>query len=281
MVKRMQECAVQSGCDCTDSNSARHSYLILRRAWIILFALPAVAFCVDFTFEIPPVPAAVDIGAQHVGITVSGEVSATPGPPGAGDQTFPLNLRADLGGLQSQLTPLAQQELNHSERCGERLSIQSATLVPAPAPAAGAADLALHLHFEKWICITAEGDTPKKLLANDATFHVMMNPVLEKSAVKIDARIGGVEAVGPLGELLRSGTVGSTLREKMREALGKVLQRSTDLDGVMTPQTRRFVAIQKIAFVDAGFGRLALNMAGRLQVPGESVAAVLEQFGNR
>jgi hypothetical protein len=48
----------------------------------------------------------------------------------------------------------------------------------------------------------------------------------------------------------------------------------------MTPQTRRFVAIQKIAFVDAGFGRLALDMAGRLQVPGESVSAVLEQFGN-
>ena len=50
---------------------------------------------------------------------------------------------------------------------------------------------------------------------------------------------------------------------------------------MLAPQTRRFVAIQNIAFVDAGFGRLALDMAGRLQVPGESVATVLEQFGNR
>jgi hypothetical protein len=253
---------------------------------MVVFLLPAMAFGVDFTFEIPPVPSAVDIGSQHVGIVVSGEVSASPGAPGPGEQTFPLNLRADLGELQSHLTPLVQQELNRSEKCAERVSIQSATIIPAPAPSAGSADLAVNLHFEKWICIAAEGNAPKKLLGSDATVHVIVGPVLEKSAggeqaVKVDARIGRIEADGPLGEMLRSGPVGSTVRDKMSEALLKVLQRSTDLDGVMKPETRRFVAIQKIAFVDAGFGRLALDMAGRLQVPGESVAAVLEQFGNR
>jgi hypothetical protein len=283
MLERVPQCAVQSDYSCTNSNSERHTCLILRRAWTVLFLLPAVAFCADFTFEIPPVPVGVDVGAQHVAMAVSGELSASPGPPGAGDQTFPLNLRADLGGLQSQLTPLVQQELNRSERCGERISIQSATLTPAPADAA---DLAVHLHYEKWMCIVAEGDATKKLLGSDGTIHVMVNPVLEKSvagqqAVRLDARIGGIEADGPLGEVLRSGTVGSMVRDKMREALGKVLQRSTDLADVLAPQTRRFVSIQSIAFVDAGFGRLALDMAGRLQVPGESVSTVLEQFGNR
>ena len=284
MLKRIEECAVQSGCGCTHSDSARQSYLILRRVTVVLSLLPVMAFCADFTFEIPPAPAAVDIGAQHVAIAISGEVSASPGPPGAGDQTFPLNLRADLGGLQSQLTPLVQQELNRSEKCGERVSIQSATF--APAPATGAADLAVHLHFEKWVCVAAEPNAPKQLLASDAAVHVIVKPVLEKSAggiqvVKLDAQIGGIEADGPLGEMLRSGAVGSTIRDKMSAALLKALKRSTDLDGVMTPQTRRFASIQKIAFVDAGFGRLALDMAGRLQVPGESVSAVLEQFGNQ
>jgi hypothetical protein len=291
MLKRLQKCAVQSGRGCTDSNSARQSYLILRRTtlpqtWIVLLLLPAAAFGVDFTFEIPPVPVGVDIGAQHLAISVSGKVSASPGAPGPGEQTFPLTLRADLGGLQSHLTPLVQQELNRSEKCGDRVSIQSATLAPAPALAAGAADLAVQLHYERWACVAAEGDAARKLLASDATVHVIVSPVLEKSAgkqhgVKIDAAIGGIEADGPLGEMLRSGAVGSTVRDKMSEALLKVLQRSTDLDGVLKPETRRFVAIQKIAFVDAGFGRLALDMTGRLQVPGESVSAVLEQFGNR
>jgi hypothetical protein len=264
----------------------RQSCLNLRQTWIVLFflpfLLPKTALGVDFTFEIPPVPVAVDIGEQHIAITVSGEVSASPGPPGAGNQTFPMNLRADLGELQSHLTPLVQAELNRAERCGERISIQSATL----APAASAADLTVHLHYEKWICIAAEGNTAKKLLGSDATIHVTLNPVLEKSVaggqtVRLDARIGNIEADDPLGEMLRSGAVGTAMRDKIREALLKVLQRSTDLEGVMTPQVRRFVAIQKIVFVDAGFGRLALDMAGCLQVPGDSVSTVLEQFGNR
>jgi hypothetical protein len=280
------KCTVQPESNCTDCCSARQRYLILRRVWTALivlpFLLPAIALGVDFTFEIPPVPSAVDIGAQHIPLTVSGEVSASPVPPGAGDQTFPLNLRADLGELQSHMTPLLQEELNRTERCGERVSILNVTL----APAAGAADLALQLHFEKWICILAEGDTAKKLVGSDATVHVVLDAVLDKSAageqtVRLDARIGAIEADGPPGEMLRSGAVGTAVRDKIREAVLKVLQRSTNLEGVMTPQTRRFVTIQKIAFADGGFGRLALDMAGQLQVPAESVSAVLEEFGNR
>lgn len=248
----------------------------------MLVLVPAMALAVDFTFELPPVTVAVELGAQHIPVTLSGEVSASPGPPGAGDQTFPLNLRADLGELQSHLTPLVQAELNRSERCGERVAMQSATVAPAPA----GADLTLHLHYERWICIAAEGDAPKKLLGSDAAVHVALGPVLEKSAagkqtVRLHARIGAIEADGPLGEILRSGAVGSTVRDKMRDALLRVLQRSTDLEGVMTPKTRGFVTIRKIAFVDAGFGRLALDLTGQLQVPAEAVAGVLEEFGNR
>jgi hypothetical protein len=282
MFKRKPECTVKPGRACTNSDLVRQSYLIWRRLATAMFLLPLMAFSADFTFEIPSAPVAVDIGAQHVAFTVSGEVSASPGRPGAGDQTFPMNLRADLGGLQSHLTPLAQQELNRSEKCAERVSIQSATV----APAASAADLAVHLHFERWVCIAAEPSAPKQLMASDAIVHVIATPVLEKSAsgvqsVRLDAQIGGIEADGPLGEMLRSGTIGSTIRDKMSAAMLKLLQRSTDFDGVLALPARHFAAIQKIAFVDAGFGRLALDMAGRLQVPGESVSAVLEQLGNR
>jgi hypothetical protein len=274
--------AVQLGFACTNSRPARQRYLILHQTWILLLMLPAFVVAADFTFEIPPAPVAVDIGAQHIALAISGEVSASPMPPGAGEQTFPLNLRADLGGLQSHLTALMQQELNRSDRCGEKVSVQNATA----APSSGAADLTVRFHFERWICVASENNTPKRLLASDAAVHVIASAVLEKSAageqtVRMDARIGGIEADGPLGEMLRSGAVGNTLRDKVRDSLLLVLRRATNLDGTMPAQTRRFVAIQKIAFVDAGFGRLALDMSGRLQVPGESVSTVLEQFGNR
>jgi hypothetical protein len=224
----------------------------------------------------------IEVAGQPVSLIVAGELSASPAPPGGTDQSFDLNLLADFGELQSHLTPILQAELNRAERCGERLSIQSATL----APAAPAGNLGVQMHFEKWICIKAAGDTPKKLLESDATIHVTLTPVLEKSeagvqSIRLDVDIVKIEADGPLGDLLRSGPLRATLRDKIREGLLKVIARAADPDGVMPSQTKRFIAIQTIGFADAGFGRLALDMAGHLRVPGEAVPAVLEQFGNR
>jgi len=252
-----------------------------RRPLIALFLLPAAAFGVDFTFEIPPLPVTVEIGSQRVSLMVAGDLSASPTQPSASDQSFNLNMRADLGDLQTHLTPLLQSEINRSERCGERISVQNATLTPAEP----AAHLAVQLHFEKWICIKAIGDSAKKLLAADGTVNVVMTPRLEETAsgkaVRLDADIGTIEAGGPLGELLRSGTVGTVLRDKIRDAFLKAIQKSTDLDGVMPAEAKRFVSLQSITFVDGGFGRLALDITGQLKVSGEQVSTVLEQFGNR
>jgi hypothetical protein len=99
--------------------------------------------------------------------------------------------------------------------------------------------------------------------------------------VRLDADIDTIEADGPLGDLLRSGSVGPALRDKIREALQKAVRRSTDFEGVMPSEAKRFVAIQTIAFADAGFGRLALDLAGQLKVPGQQVSSVLDQFSNR
>ena len=261
--------------------------MISCRVWIALALAPAAAFGVDFTFEIPPVRASVEIAGQTIAIRVSGEISGSPKKPGDGDQTFNLNLRGDFGDFQTHLTPLLQAELNKSDRCGERVSITDATLTPAPP----AGNLSVQLHFEKWICIRALGrDDAKKLLAGEATIHVILTPQLgEGSApgqttiqtVRLDADISTIEADGPLGELLRSGAVGTVLRDKIREAMLKTIQKSVELEGVVPSQTKRFLKVQTVGFADGGFGRLALDLAGRLQVPGDQVLAVLAQFSNR
>ena len=248
-----------------------------------MFVLPAVAWGVDFTFEIPPVPASVDIGGQHIALTVSGELSASPDSPGGRDQSFNLNLRADLGDLQTHLTSLLQTELNKPDRCGERIAVQHASL----APATPRGNLAVQLHIEKWICVKALGQNDaKKLVGGDATVHVFLTPYLEKSetaaqTVRLEAEIDTIDADGPLGELLRSGSIGTALRDKIREEILKAIHKAVDLEGVMPSETKRFLTLQTIVFADAGFGRLALELAGRLMVPGEQVSSVLEQFGNR
>ncbi len=263
----------------------RHICLILRRTLIALAVTAGIAFAVEFTFEIPPVPVSIDIAGQRIALTVSGAVSGSPAPPGPGDQTFKVKLLADLGDFQSHLTPILQTELNKSDRCGERLSIRSATLTPA----SPAGILAVQAHFEKWICIKALGqDSAKKLIGGDATLQVKLTPRVEDATqgktgqtVRLDAEIGTINADGPLGELLRSGTVGPALRDKIRESLLAAIQKSTQLDGVIPAEAQRFVTIQTIAFGDRGSGRLELDFAGRMQLPGDQIAAVLDQLGNR
>jgi len=59
------------------------------------------------------------------------------------------------------------------------------------------------------------------------------------------------------------------------------MQKSTDMQTVVPAQVARFITLQKIAFADKGSGRLELDVAARLQVPGELVSALLEQLSNR
>lgn len=241
--------------------------------------MPAVAFGADFAFEIPPVPVSVTIAGQPVALTVSGDISGSPAKPGESEQAFLLNLRADLADFQNHLTPLLQAELNQSNRCGERIAIENATLVPS----APAGRLTVQLHFEKWACFKALGkENAKRLLGGNGTVQVILTPRVEAgNAVRLDADVGNIDADGSLGDVLRSGSLGTALRDKIREVLLKAIQKSADIEAVVPAQAQPFVNLQSIAFGDGGNGRLALHLAGRLQVPAQQISSVLELFRSR
>ena len=271
----------------------------------ILIAITALALSADFAVEIPPVSTSLNISGQTVAIAISGDISAAPGKTGESksgenDQAFRLNLRADLADFQGHLTPVLQAELNQSNKCGERISVENATLAPAapagaastsiatPSPAAAGAAapagrLTVQLHFEKWACIKAFGkENARRLVAGNGTVEVLLMPRIEQgNAVRLDADVGRIDADGSLGELLRSGSLGPALRDKIREALLKAIQKSADFNVVVPEQARPFVSLQSIAFADAGGGRLSLDLAGRFMAPGANVSSLLDQFRNR
>jgi hypothetical protein len=227
-------------------------------------ALPLAALASDVALEIPPVPVSLTIGGQPVEIVMSGNIS---------DHT--LNLHADLSDLQSHMTPLLQAELNQSNRCGDRISVEKATL----APAAPGGNLTVQLHLEEWVCFKAFGkENAKKLLGGNGTVNVLLTPRLGGAdTVRLDAEIGVIDADGSLGELLHS-EYGAALRDKVREALLKAIQKSAGLEAVIPEQARPFVTIQSVAFAERGTGILVLNLAGSLQVPGERLSSILEGF---
>lgn len=250
----------------------RHNSVVSRPIWFLLAILP-VAAGADPSFEIPPVPVSVNIAGQPVAINISGNVSGSPGQP------LDLNLRADLTGLQSHITPLLQAELNRSNHCGERISVEKGTLVPA----APASLLTVQLHFEKWACFKAFGkESTTRLMGGNGTVRMLLTPKLdENQTVRLDAEIGDgdIDADGTLGQMLHS-EYGNALREKIREAVLRAVQKSSGLEVVVPAQARPFVTIQSVAFAERGTGILMLNLAGRVLVPREQVSAVLEQFRN-
>jgi hypothetical protein len=248
--------------------------LISHRTWIGIAALAALqlaALAADPVYEIPALPVSLNVGGQPVAITISGDIS------GSGEQLFALNLHADLSDLQSHMTPLLQAELNQSNRCGERISVERAMLMPA----APAGSLTVQLHFEKWACFKAFGkENAKRLVGGNGTVNVTLTPRLENAnTVRLDAEIGNIDADGSLGELLHS-EYGVTLRDKIREALLKAIQKSTSLEAVVPAQAQPFVTIQTVAFAERGSGILILNLTGHLQAPAGQVSAILEQFSN-
>jgi hypothetical protein len=247
--------------------------LIRNRTFIFLGVLPLAALGADLAFEIPPVPVSMNIGGQPVEIVISGDISNH-----GGKDPFTLNLHADLSDLQSHMTPLLQAELNQSNRCGERISVEKASLMPA----APGGNLTVQLHFEKWACFKAFGkENAKKLVGGNGTVNVLLTPrVADSNTVRLDAEIGTIDAEGSLGELLRS-EYGGALRDKIREALLKAIQRSANLETVVPEQARPFVTIRSAAFAERGTGILVLDLAGRLEIPGEQISSILEQFHSR
>jgi len=266
----------------------RQWFLISHRAWnypsVLLAVLPAAAFGADSVFEIPTVPVSLNIAGQPVAVTISGDISMSRASPGRGEQPFTLNLRADLSDLQSHITTVLQAELNQSNRCGERISVEKAALMPA----APAGNLAVQLHFEKWACFKAFGrENAKRLVGGDGTVNVILTPRVagegaggtQNQTVRLDAEIGDIDADGSLGELLHS-EYGAVLREKIREALLKAIQKFASLEAVLPERARPFVTIQSVVFGERGSGILLLNLAGRLQIPAEQASTLLEQFRN-
>ena len=107
------------------------------------------------TVTIPPVKSSVALAGQQVAVAVWGTVT-------------PENFAAtvDLSDFQSRLTPILAAQLNRSEKCGERLSVQKASLTPSGL-------LTANVHYERCACAKAFGkEINKRLVGGDTVVDV-------------------------------------------------------------------------------------------------------------
>ena len=152
--------------------------------------------------------------------------------------------------------------------------MERATLVPA----APTGLLTALVHFEKWGCVKAFGkEIVKKLVTGEGTVGVKLTPeVADGNTLRLAADVTSIDATGPFGDLLRSGSLGDAVREKIRARLLSALQKSTDLKAALPAAVQEVAAIRAAEFRDGGEGRLILAVESEIRMSEAQATAVLE-----
>jgi hypothetical protein len=232
----------------------------------------------NLTFKIPPIRVPFAIKDQAVSITASALISMV-----SRDQdldVFRLELTADLAEMQQNMTALLASQLDKDDHCGERITIEHATLLPAE-PASVAT---VQLHYERWACIKALGkQQAKRLVGGNALIPVKLTPGVQanNTELRLIPEVGAIEADGSLGELLRSGPVGEMIREKVRTAILSAMQKGTNLSTTLPPAAQGYASIDSAAFRDAGSGRLVVVLDGQLRITNQQVQMLSKQVKER
>ncbi len=229
-------------------------------------ALASIAQAQPATLKIPPVKTSLDLDHQTVEISVWGTLS----PAATG--IFALALTVDLGGLQTNLTPMLAAELNRSDRCGERLTVEKATL----APEAPAGVLTANVNFERYACVKLLGkEIVKRLVGGHGVIEVKLTPSVDENDIMLTAEVRKIDADGALGDLLRSDSLGDSLREQIGDSIEDAIQKSADLKLALPAAIEDAATIQTVQFADGGAGRLWLVMGGEIRLSADQLRGVV------
>jgi hypothetical protein len=229
------------------------------------------------SFTIPRDVTSFTLGGQPITIIVTGGLSGV--SRDAGHTLFKLQLTADLSDLQTNLTPLLRSQLDRADPCGDRIAVQHATMIPA----APAGLVEVDVHVERWACSRVLGkQVVKELIGGNGSMVLKLTPeVTDHVAIRLEASVQSVKADGLLGELLRTGPVGSLVRSKIDALLGEALQNGTRLTAALPPAAQAFARLESVAFRDEGGGRLAIGLDGDLRVADSQIAELASQLKPR
>lgn len=228
----------------------------------------------DLAFTLPQVKSPVNIENRTMAITVSGRLSQIASQ--GGQRTFKLELTSDLSELQQNITDLLRAQLDTSESCGQRVTIQQARLTPATP----AGRLVVRLHFERWMCTRSFGQQISNELAEgDGTVEIKLTAAVEKAnTLKIVTALGRVDASGMLGESLRSGSLGEDLREKVAQSVLSAARAGSDFKITLPPALQNSARIQSAKFQDLGVGGLSVVLDGQIEISNEQADQLASQL---
>ncbi len=237
------------------------------------------------TFSLPAVTNSISVDGQDISFPASGAVTRASGgtPADNGHNLFSIKFVADLSDLQQSITGILRSELTRSPRCGERIEIQQASLLPL----APSSLVVANLHFERWVCPAGrmQGSAvqgPTEVAAGDATLEVKLTPSLEPdTGLGLVSEITRVEADGLLRDSLRDGDLGVTLRQQIASALVSAVRKAADVKATLPPVARQSATVQKAQFQNEGADQLDLVVDGQLQFSDDETQQFAAQLKQR
>jgi len=223
------------------------------------------------TLRIPPVSASLDVKGQLVKITLWGAVSQ------AAPDVFHLAVTADLAEFAAHLTPLLAAQLNRSDNCGERMSVEHAAI----APAKPAAMLTVNVHYERWACAKVFGkERTKRLVGGNGVVLVKLTPAVGPDGIAMNADVQRIDADGSLGELLHSESFGATIKQKIAASIESAVRRSLDLHSALPPAIGSAAVIRGVEFSGSPEGRLWISLSGDVHLSAAQFQSLSRQFGS-
>ena len=230
----------------------------------------------DLAFILPQVKRSVGIQNLTIPVTVSGVLSQSAAQ--GGRRTFRLELIADLTELQQSITDVLRSQIDSSETCGQRVSIQQARLTPA----APASLLVVRLHFERWMCLRASGQpTSTELAESDGTVEIKLTVAIEKekqNTLVVKAAFGRVDATGMLSDVLHSGALGEDLQNKVAQSVLSAARVGTDFKVALPPAVQNSATLQSAKFRDLGVGGLSVVLEGQVEISNEQANQLASQL---
>ena len=185
-----------------------------------------------------------------------------------------LKVTADLLDLQDHITALLQSQLNRSDRCGERLSVERATLLPAPP----ATLLTAYVHYERWACVKLFGKvSAQRLAGGNGVIPVTLTPSLAADRqVKLEPEVGRIEADGSLGQALQTTALSNALRDKIGASVQSALEQAANLTATLPAGFKQAVSLQNVHFASGDAGRLLLEVEGEVQLSASQIQELIK-----
>jgi len=227
----------------------------------------------DVAFTLPKVRTQVSIGRRSIAVDVSSALSQT---ASQGDQrTFQLETTVDLSELQQSITEILNAQL-YSTGCGERLSVNRATIVPATP----ASTLTLQLHYERWSCRGLSGQgSMNEVAESNGTVEIKLTPALgEANALRLNSEFKRMDATGIMADDLRSGDLGDFLRDKVSSAVLAAVLAGANFKATMPGVLENGVTLQAARFQDPSGSGLKAVLEGQVHLSNDQVNLLASQL---